>query len=335
MKKRAFTLTELMVVIGIIVLLVMVVSPSLIKGWNLARRTLCQNNLAKLSTVLPKASGVNFTHPSNVTQLTEYFPDRDMWPAQAFTSISDPALFRCPEDDSPKTLDSSSLRKRVTFRSTWGGGVVINLASELGDNNYYLGRTGFDSAKGKYSEYVFEEAGNILVWAVTPGYGDFWIPTNHNDGFIRIYELTGELLVIACNCGGDNQLWIDNKPAFGPDPTNLQHTQLRSNVGKTVKIGCGVSALARYGVNSFAHRYPSGSSVLVLMDYAGDGITMCADPDEPAKVRQQLLKSLRHLDRLNILLADGSVQTTGLSNIDPAQNRPLWNPKNLMPHAND
>jgi hypothetical protein len=36
-----------------------------------------------------------------------------------------------------------------------------------------------------------------------------------------------------------------------------------------------------------------------------------------------------------MLKADGSVQVTGLSSIDPAQNRPLWNPKNLVPHADD
>jgi hypothetical protein len=36
-----------------------------------------------------------------------------------------------------------------------------------------------------------------------------------------------------------------------------------------------------------------------------------------------------------MLKADGSVQTAGLSNIDPTLNRPLWNPKNLVPHADD
>jgi len=332
MKKRAFTLTELMVVIAIIALLVMVVSPSLMKAWNVARRTICQNNLAKLSTVLAKANGGMLNPQNNISRLTEYFPDQQTWPAQAFTAVSDPALFRCPEDDSPITLDYTSAHKRVEFRSTYGGGVAITLSTQLGDNYYYLGRTGFDSAKGKYTEYVFEEAGRILTYN-----WDFWVITNHNDGFIRIYETTGEVVILACNCGGDNQLWIDNKPAFGPDPTNHNCTQLRPNVGKTVKLGNGVSTLASYAVNSFAHRYPYSSSVLVLMDYTSDGLTvsMCADPDEPAKVRQQFLKSLRHLDRLNILLADGSVRTTGLSQIDPAQNRPLWNPKNLVPHADD
>ncbi len=332
MKKRAFTLTELMVVISIIALLVMVVSPTLTTTWRVARRTLCQNNLAKLSTVLAQASGANFSHPNNISQITEYFPDWQMWPAQAFTAINDPAVFRCPEDDSPKTLDYSSVHKRVEFRSTYGGGVAITLATQLGDNYYYLGRTGSDPVKGKYTEYVFEEAGRILTYG-----WDFWVITNHNDGFIRIYEMTGELVVLACNCGGDNQLWIDNKPAFGPDTSNLNYTQLNRNVGKTLKLGSGVSTLASYGVNSFAHRYPYSSSVLVLMDYKSDDLTisMSADPDEPTKVREQLLKSLRHLGRLNMLKADGSVQTAGLSQIDPAQNRPLWNPKNLVPHADD
>jgi len=332
MKKRAFTLAELMVVIGIIALLVMVVSPSLTTSWSVARRTVCQNNLAKLSTVMAQASGANFSHPNNVSQLTEYFPDWQMWPAQAFTMVKNTALFQCPEDDAPPIQDYSLLRKRVVYRY---GSVEINLTSVLGDNNYYLGRTGVDPVKGKYYEYVFESIGNILVWAVTPGYGDYWNLANHNDGYVRIYDITGELLVVSCKCTCDTQLWIDNKPAFGTDPSNLYHTQMQHNVGKTVKIGNGSSTLTSYGVNSFAHRYPYGSSTLVLMDYEGDGIIMSVDPDELAKVRQQLLKSLRHLGRLNMLKADGSVQTAGLSNIDPTLNRPLWNPKNLVPHADD
>jgi len=330
MKKRAFTLTELMVVIGIIALLVMVVSPTLTTAWNMARRSICQNNLAKLSTVMAQASGANFSRPNNVSQLTEYFPDWQMWPAQAYSMVKETALFQCPEDDAPPIQDYSLLRKRVVYRYP---GVEINLTSVLGDNNYYLGRTGVDPAKGKYYEYVFESIGNILGWAAK--LGSYWIPTNHNDGYIRIYDMTGELLVVSCNCTCNTQLWIDNKPAFGTDPSNLYHTQMQRNVGKTVKIGNGIGGLTSYGVNSFAHRYPYGSSTLVLMDYEGDGVMMSLDPDEPAKVRQQLLKSLRHLGRLNMLKADGSVQTVGLSSIDPAQNRPLWNPKNLVPHADD
>jgi prepilin-type processing-associated H-X9-DG protein len=302
----------------------------LTKTWSAARRTVCQNNLAKLSTAMAQASGADVSRPNKISQLTEYFPDWQMWPAQVYTMVKERALFQCPEDDAPPIQDSSLLRKRVDYRC---GNVLINLTSVLGDHNYYNARTGVDPVKGKYYEYVFESIGNIDGW--TAQLGSYWDLANHNDGYIRIYDMTGELLVVSHKCGCDTQIWIDNKPGFGTDPSNPNHTQMRFNVGKTVKVGSGIGGLTSYGVNSFAHRYPYSSSTLVLMDYEGDGVMMSVDPDELAKVRQQLLKTLRHLGRMNILLADGSVKTAGLSSIDPALNRTLWNPKNLVPHADD
>ena len=229
----------------------------------------------------------------------------------------------------PKQVDLAGLRKRVVFRSTWGGGVEIPLTGVM-VNEFFLTRRG-SNAKGSYTEWVFEEAGRITSWG-----WDFWNPANHNDGWIRIFDLTGDIEIVSCNCGCDNQLWIDNKPAFGPDPSNRAHIQIQHNVGKILNAGIGVSGLSSYGVNSFAHRYAYGSPVLVLMDYESDGVTtLGADPDEPAKVRQQLLKSLRHQNRLNIMIADGSVRVASLSEIDPIQNRKLWNPKNVAPHVDD
>jgi prepilin-type processing-associated H-X9-DG protein len=227
-----------------------------------------------------------------------------------------------------RATDITSLCKRVVYRSTYGGGVQIPLEGSV-VNEYVLSRSGTDP-KGNYVEYVFEEAGKITTYS-----WNFWDPSKHNDGWVRIYPVSGTIEIISCNCGGDNQLWIDNKPAFGPDPTNKMHTQMKPNVGKTINLGAGVSGTSSYGINSFAHRYSYGSPVLVLMDYEADGATLAADPDDPARVRQQLLNSLRHLGRVNMLLADGSVRTAGLSQIDPVANRRLWNPDNLAPHADD
>jgi len=329
MTKRAFTLTELLVVIAIIALLVMILVPTLSLANKIAKRSVCQSNLNKLSTVLSHARRPNLAKPQNVTEVTMYFPDWQIWPMQAYSVAQSTEVFRCPEDDLPPSVDIGALRKRVVFRSTYGGGVEIPLAGPV-VNEYCLSRRGSNN-KGTYTEWVFEEAGRITTWG-----WDFWEPANHNDGWVRIYDATGDIEIVSCNCGGDNQLWIDNKPAFGSDPTNHAHTQIRPNVGKTLNVGCGVSGISSYGVNTFAHRYMYSSPALVLMDYESDDpLTLCADPDEPAKVRQQLLKSLRHLNQLNILLTDGSVRKAGLAEVDPVQNRALWNPSKVVPHPDD
>lgn len=330
MKGRAFTLTELVVAIGIVALLLLVLSPSVSKAWRVARQTICQNNLSQLSTVLTQASGTDLAQPASITQVSECFPDWRAWPGQAL-AIAGPEVLRCPEDDLSDAPDLAALRRRIEYRTTANPGVSVPLVGPV-VSQYFFSRTGSNS-KGTYTEYTFEEAGNIQYWASRPNY-EYWnpiCPPGHNDGWIRIYDSTVDIEIISQLCPGrEGELYIDNKPAFGTNDSNIA-----SHVGQTIKAGSGLKGVTSYGVNSFAHRYAYGRPALVLMDYKSDGNTMCADPDEPAKVRQELLKSLRHFNRVNLLMADGSVRLAGLSQIDPAQNRALWNPNNLAPHADD
>jgi prepilin-type N-terminal cleavage/methylation domain-containing protein/prepilin-type processing-associated H-X9-DG protein len=308
---KGFTLVELLVVLAVIVVLVTILVPSISKAAAVARSTLCQGNLQRLGTVLGFVNQVGANASATMTpgRAVTVYPDWHGWPYQAQGACSDSRLFKCIED-ARGAVDMAQVRRRVEYRSTYGGGIVIPLAGEV-ENNYVLSRRGPD-----YTEYVFEEAGNINQ--------GFWVVGSHNDGWLKLYD-NGLLKVVSCNCGGDNQLWIDGKPAFGPNPNDHNSTQMRPNVGKTLRTNLRDSSITSYGVNTYAHRYPYGSNVLVLMDLDD----LSASPNDPSRTRAALSASRRHLGRLNTLMADGTVHTKGLSQLDPLLNRSLWDPSRL------
>ena len=246
--------------------------------------------------------------------LNSPYPNRDNWPEPAQSAVKSLELFRCPKDDR-KFVPVEDLHGRVEFRSTWGGGVAIPL-SGLVSSGYVLSRKG-----SNYIEYVFEEAGNIN--------DNFWNINNHNDGYLRFWN-DGVLEVLSCNCTGDNQLWIDNQPAFaGLHPNDpVAARQIRPNVGAKIKSGF-CDAQTSYGLNIYAHDYPYSGKTLVLLDYN----ERHADPDDSAKMRQLLMASGRHMNRMNVLMSDASVTAMGPVELDPILARSLWwNPQNKPPH---
>lgn len=312
MKDNAFSLVELLVVIAVIALLVGIIMPSFNGVQEHAKKTLCQGQLSRLAQVFTTSNTKALINTSaRDGSLDSPYPDRSNWPEPARTAVNAPELFRCPKDDR-KFVALADLHGRVEFRSTWGGGVAIPL-SGLVSSGFVLSRKGIEGGN-EYIEYVFEEAGNID--------NNFWNLTNHNDGYLRFWS-DGTLEVLSCNCGGDNQLWIDNKPAFGPN-----NQQIRPNVGAKIKTGF-CDTMTSYGINIYAHDYPYGGKVVVLLDYT----ERQADPDNSAKTRELLMASRRHMNRMNVLMSDASVTALGPVELDPILARALWwNPKNKPPH---
>lgn len=310
MKDNAFTLVELLVVIAIIALLVGIITPSFNGVQEYTKATICQGQLSRIAQVFTTSNTKTLINTSaRDGSLDSPYPDRNNWPDPAITAVKAPGLFKCPKDDR-KSVPIEDLHGRVEFRSTWGGGVAIPL-SGLVSSGFVLSRKG-----PNYIEYVFEEAGDITQ--------AFWNldPSQHNDGYLRFWN-DGTLEVLSCTCGGDNQLWIDNKPAFGPN-----NYQIRPNVGAKIKTGFA-DAVTSYGINIYAHDYPYSGKVVVLLDYTEKQ----ADPDNSAKTRELLMASRRHLNRMNVLMSDASVTALGAVELDPILARTLWwNPQNKLPH---
>lgn len=313
MKHRGFTLAELLVVLAVVGLLTVLVMPSFTAAQKAARATICRGNLSRIGTVFSAAEQAS-GQPVSAVGATMIYPDWRSWPYKAQIACNVLELYKCPDDMRPR-VDSASLRRRVEYRSSFRGGVAIPLVGEV-ENNYVLSRRG-----PNYSEYVFEEAGNITQ--------AFWTPGNHNDGWLRFFD-DGLIEIIDCNCGGDNQLWIDGQPAFGTNPNDSKCTQMRLNIGRKVRTNLGDPGLASYGVNIYAHRYAYGADVVVLLDY--DALT--ADPDDAARTREILLQSRRHFGRMNVLWGDGTVRPRGVVALDPIVNRRKWNPSALRPDEN-
>lgn len=308
MKRRGFTLVELLVVLSVIALLVAILVPTFDAARAQVRSTICQNNL--------RLVGQTFTTAKAATQASGpvmmVFPISNDWPYKTMRNLTNHDMFKCPVDPKAATgkVDiMAEIGTRVEYRSTYRGGIAIPLVGIV-VNNYVLSREGRD-----FTEYVFEEAGNINQ--------NFWKPGNHNDGWIRIYH-DGRVEIVDCNCGGDNQLWIDNKPAFGTDPKNPACTQMKQNKGKVLQTDLYRSGPCSYGINSYAFKYPYGSKVIVLLDYQD----RVADPDteDLAQTRDVLQKSGRHSGRINLLTTDCAVGTKTYQELDPVTGWVHWNP---------
>ena len=103
MKRRGFTLVELLVVIGIIAVLISILLPSLSKAWDSASRVACMSNMWQiyLGFVMYANDNRQWTVGSDTTQYYDYThfnPGHDNWPwAGSGERLAICSFFRQPE----------------------------------------------------------------------------------------------------------------------------------------------------------------------------------------------------------------------------------------------
>ena len=331
MKRRAFTLVELMVVISVLSLLVAMLMPYMGSVYAMARATICRGNLQRLGdafSISRTKQAIITAQAGGTAGVFETFPEALAWPAVPGDAVSDTIVYQCPEDTGKKS--ALEMYKALEYVNEHGKFTMDTLE---GASSMYKSRRGANE-KGGYTEYLLQDDYGNGQFELMDFNG--WIDT---DPVIRIYD-RGEILIFdripdtedwaappgtdrgpgypsnVNTCGNLNLLHFQGAPAFADEGCFRLHR------GKTIKLADWDGGLTNYGINSYAHKYPYGAKCIVLVDYK----ELVVEIDTPLEAEAILLRSIRHLGKVNYLRGDGSVRTASPMEISPRLKLSMWRP---------
>jgi len=306
--RPGFTLIELIVVIAIIALLALILLPSLETARSLARRSICGHNLGQLS----KAFLTRSTNPALASEAKQcLYPTGSNWPMIPYDTFPEQGVYLCPEDPGRR----------------FGGGKVPGLQWQVTDRAFTVDftpgtncqiRTGKDT-RGMYTEYVFEE--NWGQAAMFSGNGSDYPNCNQRtdkDGVFRVYNnQDGSITIVLVNI-----TVLRNPPDRLLVGGNVRWDCTRSRLNVPDRILLPNSGFTSYGINSTVSVPMVSPDTAVLVDYNEQYV----DLDSLSTVAATLVRSARHLGKLNVLFANHSVRSMGPSELNPRLNPDIWSP---------
>ena len=301
MRRNAFTLVELLVVVAIIGLLVAMLIPSLDAARHLALSAICRGNLNQIGKAFQAADAA--TPPSPGGPRLPLFQPRS-WPGVPMNVVSTPRMYLCPEEgDKGGSINDYFIHSNWDGKSVGGAGVDIPF-----DPDDYLCRIVSETAD--YIDYGFEDGIN---WDLDNGTIDITIRVTKRPPYVGTYMSTGYqgasspyVGVLSLYCGGGVVPgWED----FRNVPT-----------GKTFNIKSGGT---NYGINNLVGRYVLGPDTVVLLDYN----ELIANRGEDIGLALEKVVK-RHRGSVNVLFADLSVRGLNSAQLDPniGTNADRWSP---------
>ncbi|MCP4375677.1 MAG: type II secretion system protein, partial [bacterium] len=289
--QKAFTLIELLVVIAIIALLAVLMIPTMSTVRDRALQVQCESNLHQIYAAFPVA----LAKPAR--QSKPFYPAIYEWPEIPQIAITNTTIFSCPADLSPEDEEgepTKSLEDYALFLREENGGIYINF--QLTDALPY--RMVFD--RGDYWEFWFEEG----------GCKDIHLGRSFVDFIFHVSKSKPHTVKYMVNSGDHDTPEVTDvvyKKQVVPGWENLS---LRAK-GDEFLVG-SLGAPSDYALNaSVASRENIAPGTILMLDYNMTTANHGEDMDE------HLAAAARHMGKLNLIRADGSITTMGPSELNP------------------
>jgi prepilin-type N-terminal cleavage/methylation domain-containing protein len=315
---KGFTLTELLVVLAILALIASLAVPTSSRMMAIGRQTVCANQLSQLMRMVVSAQTLSRAMGKLRPEETPFMEDL-YWPQRVAAEYQGSpkeaqGLFQCPDGLTQFAMG----RPPIEYLSA----INWEFMPFNPESFHCCSREGVDEKGKSYTEYCIEENPDVESrWshAGCPCEASHWgahPEWSTNDGIWRVYDELEDgmrtVILTYYDCGWPNQLWINGE--FYAD-------NLATKVGLTLKFR---DVYTNYGYNTLLgsdhHVEPD---TVVLMDF--DGLHI--DPDAVNVIDKLAdMKTARHLGKINVLTADGAVNTISPADLYPDLNMRRWTP---------
>ena len=308
--RRAFTLVELLIVIGVLVALAGLVIPTVRRGAAMVRRVKCASNLSSIGQAYgmylvdrKMRGGDVLRAPQWAYILREYFSELN------------PEAFICPED-----LVADWSLPYVQMRSDWAFGPMVYPIFELEpvwlekDHNEFIPKPKVWKVNDDVYQAMLQDVSlrqNMPMYTPGSDPDKFWFILEDigDDDFYDFdvgVELLDESSTVVTGKHWSNAL--ANHYVIDPDGT---HHQVIDEVGPFVYSVPQTS----YAMNSQAFRLAPGSPRITFLDYEAKACNVMDDVG--ADDGWNALHAPRHLGQVHALLGDGSVVALWPDEINP------------------
>ena len=157
-RNRGFSLVELLVVIGIVVLLVSMIMPALVKARRQASSVVCMNNLRQCGAALVIYANHNrgWLFP---VKLGSDVPRERRWPVLVFDPpVWNPPILLCPDDVEPEEEHSYILNRHLADK-----GIRFGKRAGLPDSRVAVMGEKVSTRPDYYMEFIDDESEFLAV----------------------------------------------------------------------------------------------------------------------------------------------------------------------------